>query len=433
MSFFGVYSLPPVLQELQNLADSLEEEEEGRRRPRPYVRPQHAPFLPTRFRVFDEYLVSHDPVAFCEYTRLTPAEFEDLYVSLASKLQHVPSHAAPITGRHRLFIYMRYVSFGGTFKSLSQELCCGKKTVSDIVDEVTKAISDFPPLSRPNMQSVEEIRPISFVTFYKHASQSMNYEATVLSADAFPPITRQMLEDCALKTHSLYDYQRAVGFLDGKHIMIKKPKHSGSLYWNYKNFNSIILLAMCDADYHITAFDIGAPGRAGDAGVFRRSLIKRFFDRNDHLFPPNRDLDGVGEVQYHILVDGGFGQGHRFVRPYREPMANSGSKRRFSAKHSGARRMIESVFGILVRRFQILQEPLKVEPKRAARIVRSILTLHSIIGIRRENIEPVIRAPPLRNAFVPLEMLAGGGGTESAKLARERIRTYYDMKYGNLP
>ncbi|KHJ90831.1 hypothetical protein OESDEN_09315 [Oesophagostomum dentatum] len=65
--------------------------------------------------------------------------------------------------------------------------------------------------------------------------------------------------------------------------------------------------------------------------------------------------------------------------------------------------------------------------------VFGILTLHNLIGIRRENLKPVIRAPLVRNAFVTLQMHAGGGGTESAKLARERIRTYYDLKYGNLP
>ncbi|RCN42245.1 hypothetical protein ANCCAN_11796 [Ancylostoma caninum] len=63
--------------------------------------------------------------------------------------------------------------------------------------------------------------------------------------------------------------------------------------------------------------------------------LKRFLDSNDHLFPPRQTLGNVDGIQYHVLVDGGFGQAHRYVRPYTEPMADTGSKRRFNTKHSG--------------------------------------------------------------------------------------------------
>ncbi|KIH60360.1 hypothetical protein ANCDUO_09392 [Ancylostoma duodenale] len=83
-----------------------------------------------------------------------------------------------------------------------------------------------------------------------------------------------MFEECASKTQSLYDHQRAVAFLDGKHARIEKTAHSGSLCRNYKQLYSIILPAMCDVDYRIIAYHIGASGRAGDAGVFRSTSIE---------------------------------------------------------------------------------------------------------------------------------------------------------------
>ncbi|KIH62609.1 hypothetical protein ANCDUO_07108 [Ancylostoma duodenale] len=85
--------------------------------------------------------------------------------------------------------------------------------------------------------------------------------------------------------------------MDRKHIGIKKPARSGSTFWNYENYYSIILLALCDCDFRLMCFDIGAPGRAGDAGKFRNSAIKRYLDRNDDLFPPTRNLGNVGAVQ----------------------------------------------------------------------------------------------------------------------------------------
>nr|CDJ82456.1 hypothetical protein LOC100574409 [Haemonchus contortus] len=158
-------------------------------------------------------------------------------------------------------------------------------------------------------------------------------------------------------------------------INIKKPAHSGGPYYNYKGTHSIILLALVDCDHRIMAFDVGAPGRVGDAGVYMRSNIKTLIDNNDHLFPPTRDLRNVGPVQYHILVDCGFAQGYRFVRPHTHARADTPSKRRFNAKHSGARQVVESTFGILSRRFGLLQTTIQMEPSHAADVVGSLLNV----------------------------------------------------------
>ena len=40
-----------------------------------------------------------------------------------------------------------------------------------------------------------------------------------------------------------------IGAVDGKHVRIRKFPNSGSLNWNYKKFNSIILLAFVDHNY----------------------------------------------------------------------------------------------------------------------------------------------------------------------------------------
>ncbi|VDO11570.1 unnamed protein product [Haemonchus placei] len=170
---------------IDSMVDVLAYLHESRRKRRTYVRPEHVPFLETRFRDFDEYLSSQTPEAFLEYTRLTPEEFEGLFEHIGGRLHHASTHAAPIGARQRMCVYLRFVGNGFNFTTLSEEFSCGKATVSSIVSEVTEAIIEG-----------ENNR-------------------------AFPPITRSYLTDVAKKIQEKFDYPRAVGFLDGRHIAIK--------------------------------------------------------------------------------------------------------------------------------------------------------------------------------------------------------------------
>ena len=40
-----------------------------------------------------------------------------------------------------------------------------------------------------------------------------------------------------------------LGVIYGKHVSIKCPPKAGSTYYNYEQFNSIILMALVDAGY----------------------------------------------------------------------------------------------------------------------------------------------------------------------------------------
>ena len=62
----------------------------------------------------------------------------------------------------------------------------------------------------------------------------------------------------------------AVGALDGKHIAIKKPKKSGSEYFNYKGYFSLVLLALVNADYKFLWVNVGASGSLFDAQIFNQ-------------------------------------------------------------------------------------------------------------------------------------------------------------------
>ena len=72
-----------------------------------------------------------------------------------------------------------------------------------------------------------------------------------------------------------WNVPHAVGALDRKHIAIKKYKNSGSEYFNYKGYFSVVLLALVDADYKFLWVNVGASGSSSDAQIFNRSKLKR--------------------------------------------------------------------------------------------------------------------------------------------------------------
>ena len=79
------------------------------------------------------------------------------------------------------------------------------------------------------------------------------YTDEVITPPTDPEEWRAIAEQFFRRWH----FPNFCGALDGKHIAIKKPARSGSMYYNYKEFFSIGMLALVDADYKFVWTDVG--------------------------------------------------------------------------------------------------------------------------------------------------------------------------------
>ena len=170
----------------------------------------------------------------------------------------------------------------------------------------------------------------------------------------------------------------AVGALDGKHIAIKKPKKSGSEYFNYKGYFSLVLLALVDADYKFLWVNMGASGSSSDAQIFNRRKLKRRIENGTLGLPPPEPLGAGGaDLHYFLLGDDAFALMPWLVKPY--------SRRRLTREErianyriSRGRRVVENSFGILVKRFRVLLTTMEQRPKVVRDIVLTCVILHNM-------------------------------------------------------
>lgn len=128
--------------------------------------------------------------------------------------------------------------------------------------------------------------------------------------------------------------------MDGKHIVLKRPINSGSLYFNFKSNFSIVLLALVDANYKFIYIDIGCNGRISDGGVFRNSSLSTALDSDTLNLPKNGTLGEQENIPYVIVADDAFLLKSYIMKPYPQRKLSK-DKRIFNYRLSRARRVVE--------------------------------------------------------------------------------------------
>ncbi|XP_033763297.1 putative nuclease HARBI1 [Pecten maximus] len=227
-------------------------------------------------------------------------------------------------------IALRYYATG------KMQLCSGdnfnvdQSTVSRVIQRVTNALNHQDVVRR-------------FVTFPLTAEAIKKHQADFYAVARFPGV---------------------VGAIDGTHIRILRPSINEPEFVNRKNFHSINVQIVVDANYCILDLVARWPGSAHDARILRESGLARIFETR--MLP----------TRCHLLGDSGYPCKNWILTPYLNPQP--GQQTRYNSAHKTTRCIVERAIGQWKRRFHVLHGEVRLRPERASKVITACGILHNI-------------------------------------------------------
>ncbi|XP_064478047.1 uncharacterized protein LOC135391646 [Ornithodoros turicata] len=170
---------------------------------------------------------------FKKYYRMTPQQFDFLVGLFRADLQREHLCREPLCPVQRLAMTLRYLSSGDLVQDIALAFRVGIFTARESIRETCRALWT-------------RLQPL-----YMKKPGTADWEK----------ITESFQRN--------WQFPNCLGAVDGKHVRIRAPPNSGSMYHNYKDTFSIVLLAVADGDYNFVVVDVGAYGKQSDGGILR--------------------------------------------------------------------------------------------------------------------------------------------------------------------
>ena len=344
-----------------------------------------------------------DDEMFFNYMRMSKKSYTELRDLVNQDLKSEGNNfRKPISAEEKLVVTLRYLATGSSFSAMSAPFHMSKQVISNIVPKTCDIIWE------------------------KLQKQEM----------PFP--TKQVWTQSAKRFHELWDFPRAVAAIDGKHIRLSNPANSGSQFYNYKSFPSIVLMALSDADSFFIAIDCGEYGRLCDAGVYDKSILSTLLSEGTFNIPTDviRFPDSDVNIPYVIVGDEAFPLKPYLMKPFSSKQLND-ETRIYNYRHSRARRIVECAFGILSAKFAIFQRAIMLSPEKAVSVTKCACVLHNFIRRRdgnltdrKSNIEYDSKLLLPMNSLRPLEH-AGRHRTDAANI-RDAFKNLFST-IGSIP
>ena len=205
-----------------------------------------------------------------------------------------------------------------------------------------------------------------------------------------------------------WNFPNCVGALDGKHVALRQPANTGSLFHNYKNHFSVVLMAQVDDQYRFTYVDVGNYGSNSDSGIFKHSNFERKFFNGELHLPPRKTLPAfpeAGLLPHCIVTDDAFPLRPDLLKPF--PRGNKGYKIPedqliFNYRLSRARCIVENAFSILVQRWRVFDRRMYLSTHNATLVIQAATVLHNFLTPRNPDTNSIMnRLNPTGSEYNP--------------------------------
>ena len=214
--------------------------------------------------LFDSYF-------FSRYIRMSPEWFDHLLGLIENRItKEETNFRKAISAGEKLAVALRFLASEESKQLLSFAYLIGKSVISRIIWETCDVMFE------------------ALAVEYLH-----------------PPSLTEEWGNIARDFQETWNLPHVVDAIDDKHIRIQCLKLRGTVFHNYKRFFSFEFLAICDARYCFTLFDVDLYGSNNDAVVLAYYSIGQKIEAGEMNIPPLRHLDGClfDPLPYYLVGD----------------------------------------------------------------------------------------------------------------------------------
>ena len=286
--------------------------------------------------------------------RVSKETFSFILSKIRHRLERETLCEEPISPECRLAICLYRLGRGDYLYTIAEMAGLGVSTVCTIVNEVSQAIVEC------------------------------MWEECVSS---FMPKTDEDFIEKMSDTKELWQFPYSWASIDGCHIPIKCPpggQEANKEYHNFKNFYSVVLMAMVDAKYRFVWGSCGFPGNSHDSVILQST--KFWSNVKDGNFLPKFSQEENGLLIPPLVIgDSAFPFENWLMKPFTNAVLTP-PQRYFNYRLSRARMVIEGAFGQLKGRWRFLLRKSESDHQRMKVATLSCMVLHNVCLTRGDTI-----------------------------------------------
>ena len=252
----------------------------------------------------------------------------------------------PIEPAFRLAICLYRLARGTYYHTLSELCGVGLSTVATITREVSEAI-------------VEEL-----------------WEGCV---NKYMPSSEEAFRDKMLDMEEMWQFPCCWAAIDGCHLPLKCPPggmEACKEYHNFKNFYSIVLMALVDSHYRFIWGSCGYPGNSHDSIILQSTELWSNIREGNGLPSIGKNV-GEQSVPPLIVGDSAFPMTTWLMKPYTNAVLTA-KQRYFNYRLSRARMVTEGAYGQLKGRWRVLLKKCESSSTNVRTFALACMVLHNI-------------------------------------------------------